>query len=617
MPVFGDNRGRAVQIQRRNLMLDATIRDFSGGWNVIDNDLNLDTKFSKVLENMQRGSDGSNVVRPGTELFAETEEYLDEIINCEYYSGHIIAVGKNGKIVRVDAYGAVELIWDDNFASSLPGSPDGWVTTIFASFTIFNGSLIIANGINKPLIINPSIDVTFLNDPASGSNANTPIARFVLTHGRYLIFAGSLTDGEEDKLFISSTDTSGVFLNDPAPNDAVNLSLGSRVPSGSHAIKGLGRFRDKLMVMFEDIILPGQIGTFTNPVFDSDGALVVAAVHNPTFDDAIENAGALSHRSQQTISEDMIYADRSGVATVKRALISGTVTSKQASELINPAYQKDVNNLKSTIAQEDRTWSIWDSLQDNYMLFVPNANKASDTTETICYVYKRNVKLSIDAWQQWRNWKFVSGCRSALKRIFLTEGTQIFLMGGEPNDIINKDYIGDQEVWDDETSWLDYTGWTPVANAKDSGIPIKFIWELPWSDHNQRFLTHNSRYINFDTNGKSRFTVQMFTDNIYVDRNDFGEDWQEDTLKWDDLLGWDVDVLTPTLSMEMAGGDNQGFGGTGYGHYYGGGRPTSLEKLYSWVSKYKIQKLRMTGDSSEGLRFISVTLGYLNGSIRR
>ena len=69
-------------MRRSQALLDATIRDFSGGWNVVDNDLNLSTKFSKVLENMQRGVDGALSVRPGTELFADTSEYLDEIIGC-------------------------------------------------------------------------------------------------------------------------------------------------------------------------------------------------------------------------------------------------------------------------------------------------------------------------------------------------------------------------------------------------------------------------------------------------------------------------------------------------------------------------------------------------------
>ena len=121
--------------------------------------------------------------------------------------------------------------------------------------------------------------------------------------------------------------------------------------------------------------------------------------------------------------------------------------------------------------------------------------------------------VKIDSWQDWRNWNFRSGCRSALKRIFLTEGAQVFIMGQEFNNKIFKDFEGDQEMWDDDTPWSDYSGWNPVANENDSGVPIKFIWELPWIDNNKRFHTKNNRYINFDTTGDNRFLVEMFTDN--------------------------------------------------------------------------------------------------------
>ena len=598
-------RGRSAQVRRANVLFDATIRDFSGGWNVVDSDLNLDTRYAKILENMQRGIGGANVVRPGTVLFADTSEYLDEIINCEYYNDFIVCVGSNGKVVKVDINGVVTLIWDDEFAGNLPGNPAGWAPTFFASFAIFNGELIICNGVNKPLIVNIAMTCTYLQDLADKSNANVPIARFVATHGRYLLMAGDLSIGNEDTLYISNTDTSGTWVGASDPNDAVNVSLGSRVTSGSHVIKGIGKFRDTVMIFFENVILPGTLGTFTD------------SVHVPDFTDAFENIGAVSHRVIQTIGEDIIFGDVTGVASIKRALFTGNVSSERASHLIAPDYLKSLSDITSKVAQEDRIWSIWDSQSYNYMVFVPNSSSIDSTIETRCFVHKRNKKLKLDSWQDWRNWNFRSGCRSALKRIFLTEGTQIFRLGDEFDEQVFKDYEGDQEMWDDNQPWTDYTGWNPVADANDSGIPIRFIWELPWSDNDQRFLTKASRYINLDTVGNNRFNISMFTDNNYNSRTDLGEDWQEDNLKWDDGLGWDVDVLDPALTLEFEGGDALGFGLDGFGDEFGGGRPTRLEQLFAFTARYKIQKLRMYGDATNELQFVSITLAYQQGSPRR
>ena len=55
----------------RSRLQEAQIRDFSGGWNVADTDLNLISKFQVVSDNINRGSDGSFTPRWGTGLFAD------------------------------------------------------------------------------------------------------------------------------------------------------------------------------------------------------------------------------------------------------------------------------------------------------------------------------------------------------------------------------------------------------------------------------------------------------------------------------------------------------------------------------------------------------------------
>jgi hypothetical protein len=48
-----------------------TIRQFDGGWNVVDNELTLAPRFARIFDNVVRGSDGSVSVRPGYKLFKD------------------------------------------------------------------------------------------------------------------------------------------------------------------------------------------------------------------------------------------------------------------------------------------------------------------------------------------------------------------------------------------------------------------------------------------------------------------------------------------------------------------------------------------------------------------
>jgi hypothetical protein len=612
MPATSIIRRSRTPIRRANLLLDATVRDFSGGWNVVDNDLNLDTRFAKKISNMQRGLDGSLSIRPGTRLFADCKDYLDDIVNQWYYNGAIVVVGLNGKIVKVDANGKVDLLFDDDVAKSLPGAPSGWSTTEFCTFAVSNSNLTIHNGVNKPLLIPLSFTPTFLNDPATGSNANTPIGRYAITHGRFLIIAG--IDGTPDRLAISSSDTSGVFVGDPAPNDAVNINLGSRVPEGDDAIIGLGRFRDKLVVTFEDVIIVGSVGAFTG------------TVHVPVFDDAIENHGSISHRTIQRIGEDMIFADTVGVNSVRRALFTGEVQPGRLSDLIDPEIQFDLGLISKTKTFRDKVFSAYDSYSKNYMLFVPNSD--NNITETRCFVFKKNAKLKIESWQEYRGWNFSSATRSVLKRMFFSRGTEIFILGDELNDRIYKDFVGSEEMWTDELPFTDGRGFSPVADDEDSGVTISFLWELPWSDAKNRFNVKTSKYLGFDTTGEQEFTVEMFIDNIYADRSNLGETFLEDDLPFDDGYGFiggvssslnpgQLDVLDPALSLQFIGGDSIGFGLDKFGSLFGGGRPTSDQKLYEWPATYKIQKMRLSGDGRKELQIVSMTLAYLLGGIRR
>mgnify|MGYP007092448869 CR=1 FL=1 len=53
-------------------LLSTTVRDFSGGLNVADNELTLSPRFNPILDNFNRAQDGSLEVRQGTRRFAKT-----------------------------------------------------------------------------------------------------------------------------------------------------------------------------------------------------------------------------------------------------------------------------------------------------------------------------------------------------------------------------------------------------------------------------------------------------------------------------------------------------------------------------------------------------------------
>lgn len=593
---------RRIQ-NRQEVLKDTTIREFDGGWNVIDNDLNLSSKYAKVLRNMIRATDGSLQVRYGTRLFAECSSYFSAIINISYYNDNIIAVGNNGVVVRIDGQGTVTPVWNSTIAANISPLLNAWGDIVFCSFATFKGDLIICNGIDKPIIITSSFLVTYLQDLATGSNLNVPVCRYVLATSEYLVMGGDPI--YPDRLHISNNNTSGTWFGDGAPNDATYIDLGSRVP-GEDVIKGIGRFRDTVVVAFRETLLPGTLKVYND-----------AGDHTPRFDDAIEGHGSISHRVVQPIGNDMLFCDVVGVPSVARALFTGAIRPDRLSQLVDPEIQKSVNKINTVAGLEDRTFAVYDLKAGQYMLFLPDEAKSEYTTETRCFVFSYNKTLKINAWAELRDWNFNSATRSALGRIFFGKGTQVYVYG-EDNDPIYKDYVGDQETFSDDTTYTDSTGHYPVADANDSGLPINFAWELAWADFSKRAHLKHARYINFDTLGTARFTAQMFIDNIYKQVDWLGDAFTDDTF-FTDGYGFDSEYppLSPALEMEFIGGDAPGYGADGYGEHWGSGRPTQDERLYAWPAKFKLAKIRTEGQAMGELKIVSATLLYNEGSIRR
>lgn len=578
------------QSRAQKLLREAIVRQFDGGWNVVDNDLTMKPTYSKILSNMVRAPDGSHALRYGTTLHATISDEFP-IVGLYSYANALVSVLSDGSFHAF--YNGTDHVLNTTL---WPPMEDAQLAACE-----FNGELIIVNGIDKPVLIPVSLVPRYLQDLGTGSNINVPISQYVVTHGEYTIHAGMVDT--PSVLSISNRGSSGTYIGDAIPNDAVLFDLGPYINRGAAIITGLGSFRDRLIVCFNDNIAIVILGEY-----DTDGN------HVPRVEDVIHNHGAISHNAIVDLGDDMVFLDIVGVPSIKRAQFTQTLTPVRVSELIDPAIQTAIRNVSLT-THARRTFAVHDRVQRQTLFFIPNNDRTDSTTETQGFVLTTPVTPRVKVWSEFRDMLWRCGTVSSEGDVYLARDGMIFRYGNQA-DPVYTDLEQYAETWDDGTVFTDGTGWLPVSADSDGGLPIKFVWELPWTHLDTRTTIKNSRYIMIDTQGTGSFTAMMFIDNIYRDRTFTGETWTDGTL-FDDGYGWEAERLDPTLTMDFVGGDRGGFGVETLSDEFGGGRITSDERLYAWVTKFKLQKLRFEGTTVGPLKFIATGILFLLGSIMR
>ena len=552
--------------QAQSLLQVSTVRSFEGGLNVSDTDLNMAPKYARVLDNLERSTDGSLTLRPGTVLVTNKITDTSKIINIVYFNNAVWAVQASGNITATAGDGSV-------IVKAAPNAAIGWTGGItFVDFTVFNSDLIIVNGKDKPLIVsghprhpdgssNPAFDqVQFLVDLASGTNINTPIGRFVIAHGQFTVIAGVATD--PSTIFISDQGHSGTWVSDAPPNNAVNVDLGPRVSLGSATITGMVAYRNKLLITFERGVLPISLGVFTG----------TPPVHTPADDGFMEEFGCLSHRSLVSVGDDTFFCDNVGVNSVVRINVFNTLRPTRVSHLIDPLITAAIQTL-TTQQIDQNVFAVYDLRNFRYMLFIPVV--VDDViTETVCFSYTNIPTLKVSAWARLRGWKWQCACRTALQNVIFARDNRLYAYNFDGTD--NSDRFNDPFVFNGQ------------------GESVTFDWELPWADFKHRMDIKYTRYISTDTTGSAAFTMETYVDNIRE--------------------------LPAYSSIGFAGGSGQGYGIAPYGASpYGSNsqRRAAEERLYAVTSKFKLMKLRFFGSTKQKLRFISVSIAYLHGSIRR
>lgn len=516
------------------------------------------------------------------------------LINGEYFIDKIIAVSDIGEVIAIDGDNNAIIIWNDNISKTVnKEQPEGWHETTSVCFAVFNGTLTVWNGRDKPLAIDLEKEVpcNYLIDEGTGSNANVPIAKYALAFNHYLVAANIYDelDGKyyPDRISISSRDSIGTFYSDDAndiDNDGVYVDLGKIISSNKQIIKGISRYRNQIAVGFDDVVVFGTLGVYeevTKTVGDQE---IPYKIHTPQFEDVIDGYGCISNRSFMSINSELCCLDYSGLPIFKRASLTGQVTPYRISDKVAPEVYKQFIGLTES-AIEDRIFCVNNPKDSQYLLFIPNNSEYNDTTETICYAYTlRNgarSSASDGAWSKFTGWNFQFGVTSALNTVFLCNGTKFYILGN-----IDSPYYAD---------FMDDPDYPVTEDDSISGKEIEFDWEFPWADFNDRSATKHSRYLSLSTTGTSNFNLDFFIDYIYNNTETNEKD--------------------PQLTIELVAGDSPGWGG-GKQHY-GAGRRTNTELLFAFPCKFKIAKFRIYGKSKEKLNVISLTLYYQKGNIRR
>jgi len=590
-----------------NIMQESTARDFRGGLNVADSELNLNSKYARVLDNLIVGLDGSLEVRQGTSLFTDIADVSDyNIENIWFFFRYIISVNARGEVFATNASGITEPIWTPTIAAALRPGLTIWPSAGFVTFAEFGGELIIANGVDKPLRVTTALDVDYLADLGSGSNINVPVGNVMAAYANHLFIVSDMY-----MLNISERNAAGTWLGDLGTVYVNQFDMRPYVSIGDTEVISMFPFKGFLLICFREVIVPITI--------TEDATATPKLNIAVTGDSVINNYGAISSRVSQDVGDIGLTTDIVGVSAVNLNNFTRILAPDRPSRLVDPILQKDINELDSDSLREG-AFSLFDRRLSSYMLFLPNDTHTLQTANN-AYFYRYVDRMNIEAWSRLKGWNWSAAARSAEGRVFFSQfqSTKIFVLGDSKTNPLYRDFMGDQETFSDDTYFTDGTGWGPVSSFETSGLPIEFAWELPWSDLKHRGLSKTLRYVIFDTEGDQEFLMSVFIDDIYTTVQ-IGEAFSDGTL-FTDGTGWipyTVLPFAPALQLEFIGKDAGAYGTQAYGNSpYGGGNNTAVRKLTFAPTKFNTIKLRITGRARGPLKFVAITLLFQQGTIRR
>jgi len=594
---------------KRSKLENITIRGFGGGWNTIQDDLSMALGYVLRAKNFVRTPSGSMQIRYGSKWFVDLSDTVTgtRVVDMEFFNNRLICVTDTGEIASVNNDGVKTKIWSADIAADLPASPDGWSTNLTSiDFVPFRNTMIVHNGIDKPVIISATFVVTYLQDLATGSNVNVPIGRYGCTVSNYHCVGG--IPAAATTIYVSSVGTSGVFPGDIAPNDSISIDVGAYAPEGSDEIRGIAGFRNFLLVFFNGQCLPIQLG-----IYEGD-------VHAPTFPDSLPKFGLLGHRCIKQLEKDIIFAGFEGIGSARKNVFQN-LDSEFLSDLIEPEYRKTISNTSEE-----------DTLLSTFMLYDPTAHRAELHTpgnRQFMYNFSDSKAIQYQACTEGTGPVWDCGCTTLAGRVYTALGMRLYQRG---NSIFDDEAHAADLIHDRDSSWVNDHAYvvddlihddvtmesytcrvshtSSVAPAtfeadraefpgfweKYEGEGIDILLELPWIDGKNPMIVKQLRFVQVGTKGTAEFTLEVYVDNLHRDA--------------------DGDIVhDPALSAALVGNDVHGWGADA--EEYGAGRSSADPRLLGFPAKFKTLKPIFRGLTRRPLTIVSLSFLYSKGQYFR
>lgn len=177
----------------------ATIRDYGGGWNVADSDMNLSSRFQPISDNVDRGVDGSFYPRFGTEFV------------CDFKNGvETVHAAKTVTLTTVETQPYVQVAWTSHGFSS------GDHVTISGATAVGGISADSINGTHGILVINASAFRIPTIEAATGIGSSEQTLEFV--HDTHLLAGEIIHETYFNRKLLVFTDIGEIGTRDDENN---------------------------------------------------------------------------------------------------------------------------------------------------------------------------------------------------------------------------------------------------------------------------------------------------------------------------------------------------------------------------------------------------------------